>query len=118
MYLRVSVCVSVCGGSCSCVQVLHMCTCVCICSGLHEYVGAFVFVCVCARQCDTQLSLSDASLPWLQIKNTCTVSPQGARKTASDWQQQRDGEKRESGEGDKRTDAKVKTRKDNVMLVK
>ncbi len=58
----------------------------------------WVFVCVCVRACwcDTQLLLSEASLPWLKIKNACTVSPQGAIQTDADWQQQREEEKRES----------------------
>lgn len=62
------------------------CTCL-----LNACVHAFAcctsrYVCVCAGI--THQSLSDASLPWLKIKNTCTVSPQGPRQTAVDWQQQ------------------------------
>lgn len=74
-------------GRCACVRVLHMLLCGCACLGLHKCMCVCV---LCACWCDTQRSLSDASLPWLHIRNTCTVSPQGARQTAADWQQQRD----------------------------
>ena len=67
-----------------------------------------VDVWVCA--CDTQRSLSDASLAWLQIKNTCTVFPRGARQTVADWQQRE--------RGGWTTDGKLKTCKDSEMLVK
>ena len=76
---------------------------------------AYMNMCDCVWACgyDTQLSLSDASLPWLQIKNTCTVPPQGAGQTAADWQRRRDreskDEKRGSREGDERRGAKVRT---------
>lgn len=53
---------------------LSVCLSVCVC------------VWICACWCDTQLSLFDTSSPWLQIKNTCTVSPEGARRRAADWQ--------------------------------
>lgn len=77
----------------------RQCRQVCMCWRFaHVDVWVYVFgitwmrvrVCVCV----TQRWLSDASLPWLQIKNTCTVFPQGARQTAADWQQERDGERR------------------------
>lgn len=58
--------------------------------------------------CDTRLSMSDASSPWLQIKNTCTVAPRGAGWRA-DWQRER------KTEGEKK---KVKTGGDSAMHVK